>query len=64
MENGLQEAKGEIFFFHDRNNNPWQSTVALAMEMENNSKDTSGMEMSWLSDLLDMETNGKVWESL
>lgn len=35
---------------------------ALAMEMENNSKDTSGVEMSWLSDLLDMETNGKVWD--
>lgn len=33
------------------------------MEMENNSKDTSGLEMSWLSDLLDMETNGKIWDN-
>lgn len=37
--------------------------MALATEMENNSKDTSGVEMSWLSDLLDMETNGKVWDN-
>lgn len=37
--------------------------MALAMEMEKNSKDTSGVEMSWLSDLLDMETNGKVWDN-
>lgn len=68
MEDGLQEAKQRLV-----REKFSSSTTEITMydkaqwhwpwRGKTNSKDTDGMEMTWLYDLLDMETNGEVWDN-